>query len=147
MTKYYTSVGRFMYPSDGQGNLNPAVLVNSKECLLDPQELIIWTSLSWRFLKYEEIGKYYEKELKTLDYINDRSWQKCLERLMVRGLVVCGGGETDYDAIYDLLSPLYILPLTSNLPIRLFTYMKLRLFQHIPASEVRQLIQRDSKTK
>ena len=86
--------------------------------------MIIWASLSWRFLKLEEIGKYYEKEASVLGYTNDRSWQDCLNRLIVRGLVVCGSGETDYDALYDLLSPLFIIPLTGNVAARVFTYAK-----------------------
>ena len=98
MTKYYTAIGKFIHPSEGQGNLNPSVVVGRNEYLLDPQELIIWASLSWRFLKLEEIGKYYENETKEFDYTNDRSWQDCINRLMVRGLVVSGSGETDYCA-------------------------------------------------
>lgn len=147
MTKYYTAIGKFMHPSEGQGKLNPSVVVGNKECLLDPQELIIWASLSWRFLKLEEIGKYYEKESSIFGYTNERTWEKCLERLMVRGLVACGSGETDYDALYDLLSPLFILPLTGNITARIFTCAKLTLLHRIPAADVKPLIKRDKKTQ
>lgn len=147
MTKYYTAIGKFIHPSEGQRNLNPSVVVGNNECLLDPQELIIWASLSWRFLKLEEIGKYYEKEASVLGYTNDRSWQDCLNRLIVRGLVVCGSGETDYDALYDLLSPLFIIPLTGNVAARVFTYAKLTLLHRIPAADVKPLIKRDKKTQ
>lgn len=147
MTKYYTAVGKFIHPSEGQGNLNPSVVVGHNEYLLDPQELIIWASLSWRFLKLEEIGKYYEKETSVFGYTNDRSWQDCLNRLMVRGLVVCGTGETDYDALYDLLNPLYIIPLTGNVPARVLTYMKLTIIHHTPKAEAKALLRKDKKTK
>lgn len=147
MTKYYTAVGKFMHPSDGHGNMNPSVLVGGKECLLDPQELIIWASLNWRFLKLEEIRSYYTKEASAFDYINDRSWEDCLNRLMVRGLVVCGCGETDYDALYDLLSPLYIIPLTKNTFARLLTYLKMVWIHHTPKTDAKMLLRRDKKTK
>lgn len=146
MTKIYTAVGRFLHPSNGHGNMNPAIMIGSKECLLDPQELIIWASLAWRFLKLEEIGKHYEKEAQVYNYTNERSWQKCLDRLMVRGLVVCGTGETDYDALYDLLSPLYIIPLSGNMPVKFLTYLKLTLIHHTPRKAAKPLIRKDKKT-
>lgn len=147
MTKYYTAIGKFIHPSEGKGNLNPSVVVGGKECLLDPQELIIWASLNWRFLKLEEIGKYYEKETSEFGYTNERSWQNCLDRLMVRGLVVCGSGETDYDALYDLLNPLYIIPLTGNVTARILTYIKMTMIHHTPKAEAKTLLRKDKKTK
>lgn len=147
MTKYYTAVGKFIHPSEGRGNLSPSVVVGHNEYLLDPQELMIWASLSWRFLKLDEIGKYYDKETTEYGYVNDRSWQDCLNRLIVRGLVVSGRGETDYDALYDLMSPLFIVPLTGNITVRVLTYAKLTLLHHVPASEAKPLLKKDKKTK
>ena len=147
MTKYYTAVGRFMNPSTAYGKLNPTILVGGVECLLDHQELLVWSCLMWRFLKYEEIGKYYENKTSEFGYTNERSWQDCLNRLMVRGLVVSGSGETDYDALYDLLNPLYIIPLTGNVPARFFTYMKMTMIHHTPRADAKALLRRDKKTK
>lgn len=147
MTKYYTAVGRFMNPSTAYGKLNPTVLVGGVECLLDHQELLVWSCLMWRFLKYEEIGKYYENKTSEFGYTNERSWQDCLNRLMVRGLVVCGSGETDYNALYDLLSPLCIIPLTGNIPARFFTYLKMTMIHHTPRADAKALLRRDKKTK
>lgn len=147
MTKYYTAVGRFMNPTTVYGKLNPTLSVGGVEYLLDYQELIIWSSLFWRFLKYEEIGKYYEKKTAEYGYANERSWESCLDRLVVRGLVVFGTGETDYDALYNLISPLYIIPLTGNLPARAISYMKLTCIHRIPKNQVSPILQRDKKTK
>ena len=147
MTKYYTAVGRFMNPSTAYGKLNPTILVGGVECLLDHQELIVWSSLMWRFLKYEEIGIYYETKAAEYGFLSERTWEKCLERLMVRGLVVCGSGETDYDSLYDLISPLYIIPLTGNMSARFMTYLKMTLIHNTPNSDAKTLLRRDKKTK
>lgn len=147
MTKYYTAVGRFMNPSTAYGKLNPTVLVGGVECLLDHQELVVWSCMLWRFLQYEEIGKYYEKKTSEFGYTNERNWQNCLDRLMVRGLVVCGSGETDYDALYDLLNPLYIIPLTGNVTARILTYIKMTMIHHTPKAEAKTLLRKDKKTK
>lgn len=147
MTKIYTAVGKFMHPSDVHWNMRPTISIGGKECLLDPQELIIWSCLNWRFAKLEEIGSYYEKEAAASGYTSERSWEKCLDRLMTRGLVVCGCGETDYDALYDLLVPLYILPINSSITARVFTYLKLTFVHRVPSTEVKPLLRRDKKTK
>lgn len=115
--------------------------------MLDPQELIIWASLNWRFLKLEEIGKHYKKEASEVGYSNERNWQDCLKRLMVRGLVVGGSGETDYDALYDLLSPLYIIPLTGNVTARILTYVKMTVIHHAPKADAKAVLRKDKKSK
>ena len=101
----------------------------------------------WRFLKHEEIGKYYENKTSEFGYTTERSWQECLNRLIVRGLVVSGSGETDYDALYDLLSPLYINPLVGNVTARIVTYMKMTMIHHTSKKDAKALLRRDKKTK
>ena len=98
-------------------------------------------------MKHEEIGKYYENKTSEFGYTNDRSWQDCMNRLMVRGLVVSGSGETDYDALYDLLNPLYIIPLTGNVTARILTYIKMTMIHHTPKAEAKTLLRKDKKTK
>ena len=147
MTKYYTAVGRFMNPSTAYEKLNPTILVGRVEYLLDHQELVVWSCLMWRFLKHEEIGKYYENKTSEFGYTTERSWQECLNRLIVRGLVVSGSGETDYDALYDLLSPLYINPLVGNVTARIVTYMKMTMIHHTSKKDAKALLRRDKKTK
>lgn len=146
MKRIYTSIGRFQYPTEGKC-LCPSIRLGDKEYLLDPQELIIWAALNWRFARFEEIGEYYDKEAANTGYSNDRSWEACLDRLITRGLIMCGSGETDFDALYDLVSPLYIIPLSGSLTVRLFSFMKLFMRHHIPFSTARKILRKDKKTK
>ena len=60
------------------------------------QEFMVWSILNWRILREEEIGSYYEKMANHTNVTIHRSWQDCVQRLLVRGLIVVGTGDTEY---------------------------------------------------
>lgn len=53
-----------------------------------------------------------------------------------------GVGETDFEALYDLLGGLYVVPRSESLPLRLATFGKL-LLDGVPFSKAKQLFQKD----
>lgn len=72
-----------------------------------------------------------------------RTFENCLGRLCTRGLVASGMGDTDYEAIYDLLGGLYVSPLSERLPLRLALFLKLVVLRGIPISRAKELFRRD----
>lgn len=108
------------------------ILIGSREFLVDPQEFMIWISLNWRICSWDEIGKHYEKYAAQTGYENSRTWEACVNRLMTRGLLVCGSGETQYDALYDLLSNMYIIPTACSFPLRLYAVGKMLIKRKLP---------------
>lgn len=66
----------------------------------------------------------------------------CLNRLETRGLIAHGTGDTDFDALYDLLGELYVVPVAESFSLRLATFAKL-LLDGVPFSKARQLFQKD----
>lgn len=125
--KLYAAAGRFVHKRDSNGQTYPIIILGSREYLVDPQEFMIWINANWRICRWEEIGKYYASSATEAGYHNDRSWQDCTRRLLVRGLLVCGCGETKYDALYDLLSSMYIIPARGRITLRLYVVIKLVL--------------------
>ena len=125
--KLYTAVGRFLHKQDSTGQYCPIIILGNREYLVDPQEFMIWINANWRICRWEEIGKYYASSAAESNYHNDRSWQDCAKRLLVRGLLVCGCGETKFDALYDLLSSMYIIPARGRITLRLYVIIKLAL--------------------
>ena len=125
--KLYTAAGRFVHKRDNSGQSYPIIIQGNREFLVDPQEFMIWINANWRICRWEEIGKYYAVSAAEAGYHNDRSWQDCAQRLIVRGLLVCGCGETKYDALYDLLSAMYLIPAKGRVTLRLFVVIKLAL--------------------
>ena len=116
--KLYTAAGRFVHKRDSNGQTYPIIILGNREYLVDPQEFMIWINSNWRICKWEEIGRFYAASAAESGYHNDRSWQDCTNRLLVRGLLVCGCGETKYDALYDLLSAMYLIPARGRITLR-----------------------------
>ena len=88
----------------------------------------------------------YQNACLDSEFITSRTWDSCVERLLTRGLLVCGTGETEYDALYDLLSTLYIIPAGGSMFLRLLSFCKLTIFHHVPFSAARKLFQKDYRS-
>lgn len=142
---YYTALGHFRRKADGQGRSYPVILVNQEEHMVDVQEMAVWTVLSWRLLHFEQIRARYEELARELPP-EHRSLADCLSRLEVRGLIARGTGDTDFEALYDLLGGLYVVPISESLPLRLATFGKL-LLEGVPFSAAKQLFQKDKPSE
>lgn len=106
----YTAVGRFERRTNGCNRSCPIILLGGQEYMADMQEMVIWSMLNWRILRWDDIAQEYEKLATASGYCTERSWEDCTNRLLTRGLLVSGSGETEYDALYDLLGSLSIIP-------------------------------------
>ena len=143
----FTAVGSLTRQNKPDGTQIPVIILGGKEYLVDPQELMIWTSLNWRLVRKEEIEKLYQKISAKSGYQPSRSLDSCVNRLLVRGLLICGSGETEYDALYDLLSSMYIMPLSTNPLIQLTTVLKLVVLDRVRFSAASKLLRRDRRTE
>lgn len=147
MKTLYTAVGRFKRQRSQDGQTFPLILLGGKEYLVDLQELMIWTSLNWRISRMDEIGGYYRVSAKKNHYTSSRSWEACVNRLLTRGLLVSGSGETEYDALYDLLSAMYIIPASGNIFLRIVSFLKLTLVNRVSLSIAAKLFRFDRRTE
>lgn len=138
---YYTAVGHFRRKADEAGRSYPVILVNQEEHIVDIQEMAVWTILNWRFLRLEQIEAKYDQMAKDLPSAR-RTLDTCLNRLETRGLIARGSGDTDFEALYDLLGGLYVVPISESLPLRLAAFGKL-LLDGVPFSKAKQLFQKD----
>lgn len=146
MKHLYTAVGRFERRTNECGRSCPVIILGGKEYMVDLQEMVVWTCLNWRLVKKEEISSLYENACQGNVFLSERSLDSCIDRLLIRGLLVCGVGETDYDALYDLLASMYIIPASGNAPLRLFTFCKLILINRVPFSAAKKLLTKDKRT-
>ena len=143
----YTAAGRFERRTNGCRRYCPVIILGGKEYMVDMQEMIIWSCLNWRIVRMEEIGHLYTKTLPEQKDVINRPWKDCVDRLLIRGLLVCGKGETEYDALYDLLSSMYIVPTDGSAFLRVLSFLKLTLINHVPFSAARKLFYRDQRTE
>ena len=140
---YYTALGHFRHRHGAGGGIYPVVLVNRQEYCMDPQEMTLWTCLNWRFLDLEQTRQHYDKLAGEVPLEPLRSFENCLDRLLIRGLVASGAGENGIDALYDLLGGLYVVPISESFPLRLVTFLKMTLLDGVPRAQARTLFRKD----
>lgn len=142
----YTAIGRYECRADGRNRSHPVIILGDREYQADLQEMAVWACLNWRIARREEISAYYQKTLGGAGLPACRSLDECVDRLVTRGLVICGCGCTEYDALYDLLSSLYIIPADGSFPLRMVSFLKLTLFRHVPFAAAKKLFQKDRRS-
>ena len=140
---YYTAVGHFQRRTNGRGRSYPVILINQREYCVDIQEIALWTALNWRLLDFSQVRAEYEKLDRDGAIPARRTLEDCLGRLVTRGLVASGCGETDFEALYDLLGGLYVAPLSESLLLRLGAFLKLTLRRGVPIARAWDLFRRD----
>lgn len=140
---YYTAVGHFQRRNDGLGRTYPVVIINEREYNVDIQEMALWTALNWRLMDVSQIEAEYNKLDQDCSIPALRTLEDCLGRLCTRGLVASGTGKTDFEALYDLLGGLYVVPLSESLPLRVAAFLKLTILKGVPVAKAWKLFQQD----
>ena len=123
----------------------PLVTLGGREFILDMQEMMLWTVLNWRILTEDEIYLLYEKKVQETGFMSARSAEECVRRLVQRGLIAKGSGDTGADALYDLLSELYVIPISENLFLRMISFIRLTLFSRLPYSVTKKIFSKDKR--
>ena len=131
----YAAVGHFKCHCTLDGKKYPVVIVGRKEYMLDVQEMTVWSSLAWRILSRSQIVETYLKLTRGLSFTSRRTLDDCIDRLVTRGLVAEGRGSSEDESLYDLLSCLYIAPVSANPFLRLGAFLKLWLWDGAPFSK------------
>lgn len=145
MKKLYTAVGKMQFRGKTKNVRCPMVLLGGKEYILDIQEMMIWSLLNWRILSDDEISTLYVGKARETGYMTHRSVSECMKRLVQRGLVAEGEGELGADALYNLLSGLYVVPVSESPILRLISFIRLTIFERIPYAVTKQILSRDKR--
>ena len=140
---YYTAVGHFRRKTNALDQSYPVIIINQQEYCVDIQEMALWTALNWRLLDFSQIEAEYHKLDRDCAIPALRTLENCLGRLCTRGLVASGTGETDFEALYDLLGGLYVIPISESIPLRAVTFLKMVLLDGVSVSKAKLLFRRD----
>lgn len=142
MITLYTAVGRFERRT-GENGQYPVVMVNRQEYMVDIPEMIIWTCLNWRILDLAQIHALYEQRMRETGSEGFTTCDSYVERLIRRGLIVSGIGDTGGDALYDLLSNLYVIPAVSGVFVKIATFLKFILLDGAPFHKAKAVFKRE----
>ena len=91
---------------------------------------------------FEDIYALYLKLTRGLSFTSRRTLDDCIDRLVTRGLVAEGRGSSEYESLYDLLSCLYIAPVSANPFLRFGAFLKFWLWDGAPFSKAIRLFSR-----
>jgi hypothetical protein len=143
-TTIYTAVGHLLRKRGEDGASYPIVLLGRKEYGMDVQELVVWAALCWQLRTMDEIrAKYIEYADKLPP--ERRTLEDCVARLKTRGLIACGEGDTGAEALYDLLSELYVIPVSEKLTLRFLAFWKLVLGRGVAVGKAAELFHGDRR--
>ena len=142
----YTALGHFRCRHDSGDQRYPVILMDHRAFGMDPQEMTLWTALCWRLTDRQRAEDFYEQLSNGMELFPRRSFSDCLDRLVTRGLVAKGSGTTDFDALYDLLGELYVVPVSSSFPLKVVTVLKL-LCSGTALGAAAALFRRDRRTE
>lgn len=122
-TTFYTAVGHLALKCKRGGQTYPVVIVNHREHIIAPADLLLWSRLCWRIREREHLRREYEAAAHEVAGIDARQMEQAfdgiLDQLINRGLIATGEGDTQVEALYDLMSDLYVSPLEAGLGSRL----------------------------
>lgn len=125
MITLYTAVGRYVLRKDSQGNQYPVVITHGNESILDVPEMIIWSSLLWKISTYDELRHEYLEKSRSAQISGQYALDHYLNRLQQRGLVVSGKDYVGIDAVYNLISRLYVIPMTDSMLAKITAFIGL----------------------
>ena len=92
--------------------------------------------LLWDVQTYDELRKKYYEKLEDTE-LDPGTFEKCLEMLVKRKLIIKGVGYTGEDALYNMLSDTYVIPLRGIQGSRRIVNVRQRLDYFVPCVERR----------
>jgi len=143
MTSLYTAVGRFERRTNENGQY-PVVIVNRNEYMVDIPEMIIWTCLNWRILELPQVEQLYKNMARSANATGYMGCEGYVERLVQRGLIVSGIGGDGGDALYDLLSDLYVIPVTSGIFVKIMAFLKFIFINGVTFRKAKEVFRNES---
>ena len=142
--KFYTVIGCMTQKKDKNGEKHLTVIANHKEYVLDYQEAAVWIALAWKLLSKDKLEYAYDQLMLTHP-APKRSLEFCLERMESRGLIAVGSGATVYDAFYDMMSTLYVVPICILYPLRIFGFLRM-IINGVSLKTASTLLRRDNRS-
>ena len=135
----YTAIGKYEFKRDKDGNKVPVIVAEDKEYTLDIWEMILWCSLIWNIHTHDEISKIFYKKEREVHVLGELSCETYIDRLESAGLIVSGHGITAVDALHDLLSKLYIIPVKATFLSKSIAFLHLTFVKRIPSKVTKHI--------
>lgn len=108
MMKFYAAVGTYRIRKE-KGWDSPYIQKLGKLHPISLPEFVIWTTLLWDVLSYDELKQLYQVQTSGIPGIT-ADFDDLLDMLVDRKLIVCGQGYTGVEALGNMLSDAFVVP-------------------------------------
>ncbi len=108
MLTFYSAVGSYQIRND-DGVKMPYIQKLGKLYPVSIPEFVIWSSLLWEVMNYDELAKVYNEQMKSAG-MKAPKLDDMLNLLQRRRLILCGNGYTGIDALYNMLADAFVIP-------------------------------------
>ena len=108
MMTFYAAAGSYQIREEN-GKKMPYIMRLGKLQPVSIPEFCIWSMLLWDVMTYDELSRKCAQRLEAEGIAQD-TFDKSLEMLVKRKLVIKGVGYTGADALYNMLSDAFIVP-------------------------------------
>lgn len=108
MMTFYAAVGSYRIKTE-DGHKVPYIQKLGKLHPISIPEFVIWSTLLWEVMTYDELEKFYQQQIGELKG-KAPAFDELLNMLVKRKLIVRGIGYTGRDALYNMLSDAFVIP-------------------------------------
>ena len=108
MMTFYSAIGSYRIKNQN-GRKVPCIQRLGKLHPISIPEFVIWSTLLWEVLTYDELKGFYDSQMRMLEG-EKPDFDQLLDLLVKRKLVSKGLGYTGRDALYNMLSDAFVVP-------------------------------------
>lgn len=123
MMTFYAAVGRYRI-ENRDGHKVPYIQKLGKLYPVSIPEFVIWSTLLWEVMSYDELKQQYESLAADFDS-RLPGFDELLNMLLKRKLIVRGLGYTGMDALFNMLSDAFVIPYVISLPRKVWMVLRL----------------------
>ena len=145
MMTFYAAIGTYRIRTEN-GHKVPYIQKLGKLYPISIPEFVIWSTLLWEVMTYDELKKHYDEQIRELKG-NRPSFDELLSMLAKRKLIVKGMGYTGVDALYNMLSDAFVIPFRISGGRRLWSVLKLWHNGKISAHQACKILKTRVSTK
>jgi hypothetical protein len=132
MITFYTAVGSFEGGTGICGIRRPVLIKSGRKHNVTLPQFVLWSSLLWNIHNYDEIKAIYEKKMVETQIKGSPPFDETLKDMIGRGLIAAGRGYSGVDALYELLSTMFLVPVHTPLWERICGFFYLIFLRRIP---------------
>lgn len=123
MMTFYAAIGTYRIKNE-DGHKVPYIQKLGKLYPISIPEFVIWSTLLWEVMTYEELEKHYNEQIRELK-AKTPCFNELLEMLVKRKLIIKGIGYTGADALYNMLADAFVIPFRISGGRKLWSVLKL----------------------